>query len=123
MDERDPGNLEVTEKAKVLRRLSRRRRRRTKVGANPGTTERSWAEYSGVTLTPSSDHSLWQRLFMPVLFTRLLIVAIAALVFGDHQSTEWGEDAGIWSAVIGYSLIGLIALCIVSSVVKDNRRN
>ena len=44
-------------KSEGLKRLLRRRGRRTKTGANTGEKVYSWAEYSQVNFTPSGDHS------------------------------------------------------------------
>lgn len=109
---------EPTEKQKSLRRLSRRRNRRVKVGANPGGEERSWAEYGGVGLTPSSDHKPLTRLILPIVCFGTLISVLVVLV-GDWEVFNHLEpkETSLADTFFAYAIPALLVFCVLVSAV------
>lgn len=101
-----------TENQKSLRRMSRRRNRRVKPGANPGGEERSWAEYGGVGLTPSSDHKPLTRLILPVICFGILIAlpVVLATNFSAFDHTKY-KATSIADTVFAYAIPALLVIC------------
>ncbi len=97
----------------AISRILRRRHRRVKPRANSGGTEKSWGEYSKVTLTPSNDQSFGQYLGLGLLivigigFPLLLFRALGPGSIGEAMFA-WTETP-IWAMVV-YYLTGFILL-------------
>ena len=91
--------------------MSRRKSRRTKAGANPGGDERSWAEYGGVGLTPSSDHSPLPRLLLPAaaigILVSLTVVLCASWEPFNHTQSK---SASIMDIALAYAIPVLLAV-------------
>jgi len=61
-------------KSEGLKRLLRRRGRRTKTGANSGEKVYSWAEYGQVNFTPTGDHSKISRALGTLVAVGVLLI-------------------------------------------------
>ena len=109
-------SLAEQDKQDTLRRMSRRRHRAQKTGANSGTAEKSWAEYSQYSFTPSGDHAIFFRLLWPVFGIGTIVAVTCALIYGDHYSVSWGDKSGWEYALAGYVLLTVGVLCAMMSV-------
>ena len=96
----------------ALKRMSRRRNRRVKPGANPGGEKRSWGEYGGVGLTPSSDHKPSTRLVLPVVCFGILI-SLLVVFAGDWEVFNHllPKEPTFTDTVLAYGIPALLMLC------------
>lgn len=103
-------NLEHTES---LRRLLRRRGRRNKLGANPKTSIKTWAEYSSVEYTPTGDSSR-PNLIVGLAIGALLFVGFP-LSFAFLKSDEISGvgDMPSWLGRFFICMVGLAVLIIL----------
>lgn len=80
--------------------------------ANPRGEQRSWAEYGGVGLTPSSDHKRGARLFLPAIcfgvLAALVIVLLTSLDAFDHTRAK---STSIFDTVFAFIIPALLGIC------------
>ena len=119
-DNTDTAETKDLARRAAIARILRRRHRRVKPRANPGGTEKSWGEYSKVTLTPSNDQSFGQYLGFAILIVLGIgfpILLLSATVPGPMAEAmfEWTETP-TWAMVV-YYLTGLIlfvaGICVI----------
>lgn len=94
-------------KSEGLRRLLRRRSRRTKPRANSGEKVYSWAEYSQVNFTPTGHQSRVGWIIVGALFAIFFGVLLVLKIV--HQSFPESYDTVLFSLVIAGGAIAAIA--------------
>lgn len=93
-----------------IRYILRRRKRAAKVRRGVGDEVRSWAEFSSVSTTPSSDRSSWQK----AGWLLLLLVGFGFPVWlwsfvDDVQRSNLAWVETPWFAYVLYALLSLVA--------------
>jgi ABC-type multidrug transport system fused ATPase/permease subunit len=94
-------------KSEGLKRLLRRRGRRTKPRANSGEKVYSWAEYSRVDFTPTGHQSRVGWVIVGALFAILFGVLLVLKIV--HQSFPGSYDTVLLSLIIAGGTIAAIA--------------
>lgn len=87
-------------KSEGLKRLLRRRGRRTKTGANSGEKVYSWAEYGQVNFTPSGHRSWAGRIIVGGLFA-VWFVGLPVLAFVDQSFPNSYDTVLFWLIIVG----------------------
>jgi len=104
------GNTPNRDHTKSLRRLLRRRGRRNKLGANPKTSIKTWAEYSNVEYTPTGDSSR-PNLIVGLAIGALLFVGFP-LSFAFLKSDEI-SGVGDMPGWLGWFFICMVGLAVL----------
>ena len=101
------------DRTKQLKRLLRRRGRRNKLGANPKTSIKTWAEYSSVEYTPTGESSR-PNLIVGLAIGALLFVGFP-LSFAFLKSDEISGvgDMPSWLGWFFICMVGLAVLIIL----------
>ncbi|WP_084418048.1 hypothetical protein [Henriciella litoralis] len=106
----DPDEALTPEEAKrreSIRFILRHRARANKSRANPGTVQKSWAEYSEVSFKPGNDGSFWRVLMVIVLISPLIALPFA---FHHMQAPLVIDGFPVWLMILVYIIIGMVML-------------
>jgi len=107
-------------KSEGLKRLLRRRGRRTKTGANTGEKVYSWAEYSQVNFTPSGDRSSLSYGLgaLLIIFAMLLVPVVVGAVDAVIQGRNLTEILGaIIQSIFTFAVIGMFAAIPIAGII------
>lgn len=107
------GNTPKQDHTESLKRLLRRRGRRNKLGANPKTSIKTWAEYSNVEYTPTGDSSR-PNLIVGLAIGALLLVGFPlSFAFLKSDKISGVGDMPGWLGWFFICMFGLAVLIIL----------